>query len=128
MPKDKSGKFHLNSQRAHAADRASEGGKAPMHSTEAPPMQGAEEHEPGSVHEHLAAMHAESGGKHMHVHHDGMSFTTHHVGDDGEVQGPHDHQNLEELKAHMDQFFDEEGQEGHSGMHDMATGHPKDVY
>lgn len=106
MPTDKTGRFHLNPQRAHAADKAAE--KPPMHGTEAPPM---EEAPADSTHEHLAALHAEKGGKHMHVHHDGMSITSHHVGDDGEVQGPHEHENLEALKQHMDQFFDEEGAE-----------------
>ena len=66
------------------------------------------------------------GGKHMHVHQDHMGkLTSHHVGEDGEVQGPHEHGNLEALKQHMSQFFDEEGQEGMGGEHEggMAMNH-----
>jgi hypothetical protein len=58
------------------------------------------------------AHHHDPDAKHMHVHHDGEAMTTHHVGEDGMVQGPHDHENLEALKDHMDQFLDEEGHEG----------------
>jgi hypothetical protein len=62
---------------------------------------------------HLAAHHGGGEGKHMHVHQDGMgNHTSHHVGEDGKVQGPHDHDNLEALKAHMSKFLDEEEQEG----------------
>lgn len=69
------------------------------------------EGEAGGVGEHLAALHAKMGGKHMHVQSDGASYTSHQVGEDGKVEGPHDHENLEVLKEAMNQFFTEEEQE-----------------
>jgi hypothetical protein len=67
--------------------------------------------EHGGVPEHLKAMHAEMGGKHMHVHQHEGGLTSHHVGEDGKVEGPHDHENTEALKEHMGKFFDEEEHE-----------------
>ena len=69
------------------------------------PMGG--EHE-GGIPEHLKAMHAEHGGKMMLAHHHEGGITSHHVGEDGKVEGPHDHENTEALKEHMGKFFDEE--------------------
>ena len=110
MPKDKSGKHHPNVQRAMAADRSGDSKPSAKPAItdggDYPPAAA-----PSPVHDHLSAMHVEMGGKHMHVHSDGMKHTTHHVGEDGEVQGPHDHENIEALKQHMDQFLNEEGQE-----------------
>ena len=65
---------------------------------EAPPMQ---QGEGGGVHEHLAAMHAKMGGTHVHIHHDGLTHTTHHVGEDGKVQGPHEHPDKEAMMEHV---------------------------
>ena len=126
MPKDASGKFHLNLQRAHAADRAAKEKPAEaLAGSEAPIPEHAESE--NSVPGHLRALHAEMGGKHMHVHHDGESFTTHHVGEDGEVEGPHHHEDPEELKAHLDRFFTEEAAEpGESYEHE--TGKARDIY
>lgn len=79
------------------------------------------EEKEGGVPEHMKAMHEEMGGKHMHVHQGEQEegYTTHHVGEDGKVEGPHDHQNMEELKSHMGKFFDEEEHEHEpSGDHD----------
>lgn len=124
MPHDKAGKFHLNTQRAMASDKMA-------NEPEKPKSAGAalEEPEHSSVHEHLSALHAEHGGKHMHVHHDGMSITSHHVGEDGEVQGPHNHENIEALKEHLGKFFDEEANEwkgedyGHAGSAHKSGGY-----
>lgn len=127
MPTDSKGNFHFNTQRAMASDRmgASPAAK-PLPGAKAMPEQHAEEK--GGVPEHLQAMHQQMGGKHMHVHSDGFSHTTHHVGEDGQVQGPHEHPDMEALKDHMSNFF-EEGQEGSpSAEHEMASGHQKDVY
>ena len=63
---------------------------------------------------HMAQKHA-PGIKHMHVQHDGVEHVSHHVGEDGEVQGPHSHENMEALKQHMDQFLNEEENESGSG-------------
>ncbi len=141
MPKDQAGKFHLNSQKAHASDRmaTSASGKMSVQSTpkETPENTGTGEggasshlhdhgdgtfhveHEDGSRTEHPhighALMHMAAkhapGDKHMHAHHDGMSHTSHHVGEDGAVQGPTEHENTEALKEHLGRFFDEESKE-----------------
>lgn len=76
------------------------------------------EGEHGGVHEHLKALHEEMGGKHMHVHQHEGGMTSHQVGEDGEVEGPHEHESTEALKEHMAKFFDEEAHEPeHSGDH-----------
>jgi hypothetical protein len=76
-----------------------------------PSMEREPESEEGGVGSHLKALHGEMGGKHMHVHAHEGGFTTHHVGEDGNVEGPHDHENIERLKEHMDQFLSEEEHE-----------------
>jgi hypothetical protein len=118
MPTDKKGKFHMGTQRAMASDKHEGGMGAPMSSKGLPPQEHAappEQHQQAAeghpIHAGLRAAHAGDGGKHMHVSHDGFSLQSHHVGEDGQPQGPHDHENLEALKQHMDQFFSEEGQE-----------------
>ena len=111
MPIDKKGKFHLNSQMASSADKMS----GP------PPAQGGEPNmapsQPsGGVPDHLKAMHAElGGGKAIVAHSDGISHTTHQIGESGEVEGPHDHENIEALKDHMTRFLDEEEGEKEDG-------------
>lgn len=68
------------------------------------------------IHQHLQAMHSATGEAHTHVeHHDDGSHTSHHVNKAGEVHGPHDHANLEELKSAMDQFIGEEEHEPSEG-------------
>ena len=151
MPKDSSGGFHLNFQRAHAADRM-KGGAKPMGgekpkmgmgvAVEEKPMghepeseghitihKGAEggyhtETHDGEKMEHPtlghalmhAANHHEPLAKHMHIKDEGMGeMESHHVGEDGEPQGPHSHENLEALKEHLGQFFNEEEHEGEGG-------------
>jgi hypothetical protein len=135
MPTDSKGKFHPNHQLAHAADRM------PMPDRPKPPAIGKAvgdasvshttlhdhgdgtfhlEHEDGSSTESPHIGHAlmsmaskHSDGMHMHVHqHPTEGLKTHHVGDDGQVQGPHDHANIEALKDHLGKFFNEEEHEG----------------
>ncbi len=66
-----------------------------------------------AIHEHLRNMHEETGTAHTHIeHHGDGSHTSHHIDGEGEIHGPHDHENLEALKGHMDKFLDEEGKEG----------------
>ena len=77
-----------------------------------------------------AANHHEPDAKHMHVKSDGMgAMESHHVGEDGNIEGPHDHENIEALKDHMGKFLDEEAHEGggmeheggeHMGMEGMT--------
>ncbi len=116
MPLDRSGKFHGNVGRAMAADKnamPAPAAKAPRPMAAAPM---AAQDDGSGAGEHLKAYHdAMGGGKAMLVHHDGINLTSHQIGEDGEVQGPHDHENLDQLKASMDQFLSEEGAEGAPG-------------
>lgn len=48
---------------------------------------------------HIAKHHGPE-GDHMHIHGEEDGYTTHHVMDDGEVEGPHEHANMRELKKH----------------------------
>lgn len=132
MPTDKSGRFHLNTQRAMASDR----GSAPAAKKAAPkeaPSAGEHEYEgsgsssttlhdhgDGTFHTeghdgtreehpsighalvHMGAKHAE--GKHMHIHgHESGSHTSHHAHEDGDVNGPHETESAEDLKDHVGQ-------------------------
>jgi len=99
MPFDKSKNFHLSSQRAAASDKnvGFKPGAAPTESKAPPAATGG-----NSPHEMLGKLHAESGGKHMHIHSHGMGgHTTHHVGEDGQACGPDEHGSDEELKQHV---------------------------
>lgn len=67
--------------------------------------QGHEGREPmDGIPEHLKEMQEKHGGSHMHIHSDGMSHTTHHIHEGGEVQGPHEHPDEEALKEHVGKF------------------------
>ena len=72
----------------------------------------------GGVAGHLKELHSEMGGSHMHIHQHEGGFTTHHVKEDGKVEGPHEHQDHEELKEHVGHVFNEEAGEPHSADHD----------
>lgn len=119
MPTDKSGKFHMNTQRAMAADKAPSkhrpvGAEGDLGM--GPPSDKSRSDSPSPVHEHLSAMHQAMGGKHMHVHSDGSGMhTTHHVGEDGQVQGPHEHPDMEAVKAHMEQVMGDNDEDEYSG-------------
>ena len=73
--------------------------------------------QPEGDHMHAAAeaLHAaEPESKHMIVSHDGYGMKSHGIHEDGThepEQGSHDHENIEALKQHMGQFFDEEENE-----------------
>jgi hypothetical protein len=73
----------------------------------------AEEEGEGGAHEALEKMHEEEPeSKHAIVSHDGYGMTSHHIDENGEHSGPHDHENIEELKSHLGKFFNEEEGEG----------------
>jgi hypothetical protein len=56
--------------------------------------------------------HKHSGGdKHHIVHSDGMTHTSHEIGEDGEHNGPHEHNSAEEAKESLGRFLDEEAEE-----------------
>lgn len=83
--------------------------KAPAH------VDTGEQPEGDHMHAAAEALHAaEPGSKHMIVSHDGLGMKSHGIHEDGKhepEQGAHDHENIEELKAHMGKFFNEEEQE-----------------
>ena len=117
MPLDKVGRFHGNIGRAMAADKNAMPAPKPkvrpslvprMASAVPPEPDGDESGAAGHLKEYQDAM---GGGKAMLVHHDGMNITSHQIGEGGEVEGPHNLENLEQLKQNMDQFFSEEEQE-----------------
>jgi hypothetical protein len=83
-----------------------------------PERDGGEDHH-GEIHAHLQSMHEQTGHAHSHVEHHGDGrHTSHHIDEHGEVSGPHDHENLEALKNHFDQFTNEEGKEGEGAKDD----------
>lgn len=64
---------------------------------------------------------AEPESKHMIVSHDGYSYKSHGIHEDGKhepEQGTHNHENIEEFKGHLGKFFDEEEEEGKKGDED----------
>ena len=83
---------------------------------------------------HLHAKHEVGPAMHVHNHggspmgeHEGMeghhSVTTHHVGPDGDVQGPHHHSSMEEAANHMHSAIGEGGGEGmHEGLPEHGGG------
>lgn len=139
MPTDKGGKFHLNSQRAHASDRAvggkpgkELGGEGMKESDKGGTDGGPSEHTitpkgdgtfssdgPGGHEEHPnlghaithAAHHLGGGGKHMHHHGSGGSIQSHGMTEGGE-HTDEQHGSGEEAGAHTASFMGE-GEEGH---------------
>lgn len=75
---------------------------------------------PGHMLMGLHAKHADGDG--MHVHNHGEGVTTHHVGMDGMVEGPHEHGSSEEAAEHMKQVL---GQDGGNGSMEMSDGMPE---
>lgn len=70
----------------------------------------------GEIHAHLSKMHEATGHAHSHIeHHADGHHTSHHISAEGEHSGPHDHENLEALKDHMDRFLGEEENEDEDG-------------
>jgi hypothetical protein len=65
------------------------------------------------IHEHLTKMHEMTGKAHSHVeHHGDGTHTSHHVDEQGQVSGPHEHESMEALHQHMAQLHGEGEQEG----------------
>jgi len=106
MAFDKAGKYHMNPARAKMADSAppKQGNAKQPHDMTKPGPEG-ETADGSDVPKLLEELHAKHGGKHMHVHHDGITMTSHHIGDDGVVEGPHEHATTDDLKSHMDMAF-----------------------
>ncbi len=115
MAFDKKGKYHMNPHHAKMADEADgkhgKEGSAEEEATEPKGEAQAEGDTEDGPHKMLQDMQAKHGGTHMHVHQHDAGITTHHVGEDGEVQGPHEHPDLEALHAHMSQVMP-----GHGAM------------
>ena len=69
-----------------------------------------------AIHAHLQDIHDQTGEAHSHVeHHDDGTHTSHHIDKAGQISGPHDHANLEDLKNSFNQFANEEEHEGDEG-------------
>ena len=125
MPMDKAGKYHMNPVHAKAADGA---GKPPAKTGSAP--EPSPDHSGGEPHSFLTKMHAEHGGKHMHIHsHEDGGHTTHHIHEDGEVQGPHEHPDTESMTQHVATTMGDDmgmgepdGDEMQPAGHHMQTG------
>ena len=78
--------------------------------------EGAHVAEGDHMHSAVEAMHAaEPHSKHMAISHDGFGMKSHGIDESGQHDGPHDHENIEELKSHLGKFFNEEEGEGHDG-------------
>lgn len=58
----------------------------------------------------MHAKHSEGPGMHAHQHEAGV--TTHHVGHDGMVEGPHEHGSADEAGEHMKQMLGDDGGNG----------------
>ncbi len=73
------------------------------------------EYEHKGIREHLMKMAKEKPGDHMHIHGHEGGFTTHHIKEeDGEVEGPHEHASMRDLKRHVADTMDsdDDGDEG----------------
>jgi hypothetical protein len=85
---------------------------------------GEEQHHPTHLHAGAHLLHHMSGGdKHHIAHHDGMGIATHGIHEDGQHEGPTDHNSAEEAADAMSKFLGEEAQEPeHQGV-GASTGH-----
>lgn len=96
-----------SSMMAHEEKRSQAGGAGLMERQDPLQNPGAEEQgemQPhhAAIHEHLQAMHAETGHGHSHVeHHPDGTHTSHHISHEGEISGPHHHASSEEMGEHM---------------------------
>lgn len=71
--------------------------------------------------------HMSGGDKHHIVHHDGMSATSHMIHENGEHEGPTEHNSADEAKQSLDKFFNEEaGEPAHE--HDGAEQQQEPAY
>lgn len=135
MPRDEKGNFHMQGLRPVDGKLPVKGITKPARGVENGVAENSEkvttvhdhgdgtfhtEHHDGSREEHpdhlhmLAHLghHVTDGQKHHVIHHDGMTMHSHGVHEDGQHEGTHDHENIEELKDSMSKFLDEEGKEG----------------
>jgi hypothetical protein len=110
MAFDKSGKYHMNPHHAKMADKPAKEPQPEKGEQVATETSG--EEGPGEM---LQALHEKMGGKHMHVHAHDAGVTTHHVGEDGMVEGPHEHTSMEEAASHIHQVMSD-GMDEHQPM------------
>jgi len=65
--------------------------------------------------QHLQSMHEKTGKAHSHVeHHGDGTHTSHHVHEDGQMEGPHEHPDTESMMAKMGEMGG--GEEQQPGM------------
>jgi len=80
---------------------------------------------PNHLHMVAELAHKHSGGdKHHIVHSDGMTHTSHVIGEDGEHDGPKEHNSAEEAKESLGRFLDEEAEEPEHEHMKEAEGEP----
>ena len=126
-PVDSHGIYRHNDQSAkmHSGDR--EAMKNDILNGKSPEEKPKEE-EGGEIEEHLKSMHEQTGEAHTHIaHHMDGTHTSHHINEDGAVEGPTEHASAEELVDHLKSHLPEEEQEiregGDEGMlHSHALG------
>lgn len=56
---------------------------------------------------HIAKHHGPE-GEHMHIHGHAEGYTSHNVKEDGDVEGPHEHERIGALKSHVADCMEEE--------------------
>lgn len=89
---------------------------------------GTQTHHPTMGHAamHLAAMH--DGGEHGHIHaHPEGGATTHHVGMDGQVNGPDEHEGVGEAAEHLEGMMGDGEMPEHDGMPEGSGGNDNEL-
>lgn len=107
------------------SDRMSGMASGKMAGSEEPEMDG--EEKGGDVKEHLMKMHAKMGGTHSHLHSDGMSHASHHVSEDGQHSGPHEHESADAMAEHTKKMHGGEEQNGDTDPYPVHRGGNQDL-
>jgi hypothetical protein len=130
MAFDGKGKYHMNPHHAKMADgfeakRGKEGSPEEEASEPESERESEGDTEDGDgPHEMLQELHAKHGGKHMHVHAHDQGVTTHHIGDDGNVEGPHHHASTQEAADHMHMVMGDGMDQAEPEQAPVHSGHP----
>ena len=131
MAFDKTGKYHMSPHHAKMADGMGKRGKEGSDEEEASEPESEREAEgddgdgeQDGPHEMLQELHAKHGGKHMHVHAHDAGVTTHHITEDGNVEGPHHHASTQEAADHMNMVMGEGMDDQAVPTEPMHSGHP----
>lgn len=128
MAFDKTGKYHMSPHHAKMADgfanKPAKEGSPKEEASESPEeAKGEGDEDQSDVPAMLEDLHAKHGGAHMHVHKHEAGVTTHHIGEDGVVEGPHEHAGMPEAAQHMQSVMGDHmggGEMPMAGAHQMA--------